>query len=342
LRFLVTGATGFTGGHLARRLVRQGHQVVALVRPESNTLQLEQAGIEVFKGQLTRRQDVVAAAAGCERIFHIAAAFRTAAHPDNYYREVNIGGTLNVLEAARKADCERVVHCSTVGVHGHIAEPPADESYRTRPGDIYQDTKLEAERAAELAMRRGQPVSIVRPGPIYGEGDLRLLKLFRPVRRGRFVMVGSGDVRFHLVHVDDLVNGFLLCGTLPQALGELFIITGPEAPTLNELVAAMAAAMGVPAPRLKVPLAPVSAAALLCEKLCVPLGIEPPIYRRRVAFFTHHREFNISKARRLLGYEPRVSLKEGVRRTAAWYSEQGLIAPIDRSAAGILQSSRER
>jgi nucleoside-diphosphate-sugar epimerase len=327
MKCLVTGATGFTGGHLARRLARQGHDVVALVRPGSDTRELEQAGIELFSGQLTRLDDVLAAAAGAERIYHIAAAFRTAAHPDSYYRDVNVGGTRNVLEAARRVDCSRVVHCSTVGIHGHIDKPPADESYRSRPEDIYQLSKLEGELEARKAIRRGQPVSIVRPGPTYGEGDLRLLKLFRPIRRRRFVMIGRGEVRFHLVHVDDLVNGILLCGALPQALGEIFIITGAEAPTLNQLVRAMAAAMGVPPPRWRVPLAPVYAAGWLCEALCVPLGIEPPLYRRRVSFFTHHREFDIGKAQRVLGYEPRVSLAKGLRRTALWYSEHGFIDP---------------
>jgi dihydroflavonol-4-reductase len=328
MRCLVTGATGFTGGHVARTLASQGHHVVALVRPGSDSRHLRRAGIEQFEGQLTRQADVIAAAAGAEQIYHIASAFRTAAHRQSYYRNVNVGGTLNVLDAARRAGCERVVHCSTVGVHGHIDDPPADENYRTRPGDVYQRTKLEAEIAAQDAIRRGQPVSIVRPGPIYGEGDLRLLKLFKAIQNGRFLMIGSGEVRFHLVHVDDLVNGMLLCGTLREALGETFIITGHEAPTLNQLVEKVGAALGTRVPRWKIPVAPVYAAAWLCEALCVPLGIEPPLHRRRVGFFTHHREFDISKAKRLLGYEPRVSLNDGIRRTVAWYSKQGLIRPI--------------
>lgn len=141
-RCLVTGATGFTGEHLARWLARQGHTVVALVRPGSDTTRLAMDGLELFEGQLTKKADVLAAARGSELIYHVAAAFRTARYPDSYYRDVNVGGTINVLEAARALDCERVVHCSTIGVHGHINDPPADETYRTRPGDIYQETKL--------------------------------------------------------------------------------------------------------------------------------------------------------------------------------------------------------
>lgn len=328
MKCLVTGATGFTGGHLARRLVANGHQVRALVRPGSNTAPLQSAGIEPFEGQLTRADDVLEAARGCDQIYHLAAVFRTAGHPDSYYREVNVGGTVNVLEAARKLGCERVVHCSTGGVHGHVEDPPADEQYRFKPDDVYQRSKLEGELEAVAAIKRGQPVSIFRPGAIYGEGDLRFLKLFRSIQKQRFVMIGTGQVRLHMVHVDDMVSGIILCGTQAAALGEVFLLAGPEAPTLNEIVAIAAQTMGVPQPRLRIPVWPVYAAGWLCEMICVPLGIDPPLHRRRVGFFTHHREFNISKARRLLGFEPRVSVREGIERTARWYASQGYLSPI--------------
>lgn len=328
MKCLVTGATGFTGGHLACTLAREGHHVRGLVRPGSSIQHLLDAGVEIFEGQLTRKDDVEAATAGLDHVYHVAAVFRTAGHPDSYYHDVNVGGTINVLEAARKAGCERVVHCSTVGVHGHIEQPPANEEYRTKPDDVYQASKLEGEVQAREAISRGQPVSIVRPGPIYGEGDTRFLKLFKAIQKRRFVMIGSGDVRLHMVHVDDLVQGIMLCGTVAQALGQVFIIAGPDAPTLNQLTAEAARVMGVPPPRLRIPVAPVYAAGWLCETLCVPLGINPPLHRRRVGFFTHHREFDVGKARRLLNYQPKVTVAEGVRRTAQWYSEQGLIAPL--------------
>jgi nucleoside-diphosphate-sugar epimerase len=332
---LVTGATGFTGGHLARRLAAQGEQVRALVRDPARAEGLAALGIDVRVGQLTSLDEVTAAARGCEQIHHIAAVFRTAGHPDSYYREINVEGPRNVLAAARRLGLERVIHCSTVGVHGHIADPPASETYPFGPGDIYQRTKLEGELAAQAAARRGQPVVIVRPGPIYGEGDLRFLKLYRAIQRGVFVMIGSGTPKLHMVHVDDLVDGFVLVSRSPAALGQVFILTGPEAPTLNELAAHIAQALGVAAPKWRIPVWPVKAAGLLCESLCVPLHIEPPLHRRRVAFFTHHREFDGSKAERLLGYAPKVSAAAGIRRVADWYRVCGYLTPAPQAAPGV-------
>jgi nucleoside-diphosphate-sugar epimerase len=171
-------------------------------------------------------------------------------------------------------------------------------------------------------------VSIVRPGAIYGEGDLRFLRLFRAIQQNRFAMIGSGRTRLHMVYVGDLVRGIMLVGSHPAARGETFLLAGAEAPTLNEIADAVADAMGARRPMLHLPVAPIYAAAALCEAVCVRLGVEPPLHRRRIGFFTHHREFDIGKARRLLSYEPRVALSEGLRRTAAWYAANGLLAPV--------------
>ena len=328
MRVLVTGATGFAGNHLVRALAAAGHSVRALVRPGKRGERLAEDGVDVVQGQLTNEADVRNAAAGCERIYHLAAAFRNVKHSDQHYWDVNVGGTLNVLAAARAHGCERVVHCSTGGVHGHIEDPPAAETYRFRPGDVYQRTKLEAELAVAAAAKNGLSVTIVRPGAIYGEGDMRFLRLFRAIQRHRFAMVGSGETRLHMVHVDDLVHGILLAGSRAAACGEAFLLAGPEVPTLNEIAASVADAVGAHRPKLHIPVWPVYAAAWLCEKACAHLCLEPPLHRRRVGFFTHHREFDITKARDLIDYQPRVTLAEGVRRTAAWYAAAGLLAPL--------------
>jgi nucleoside-diphosphate-sugar epimerase len=320
---LVTGATGFTGGHLAYALRQAGHPVRALVRPGAAVGTLRALGVELVEGDLCTRDDVVRAAVGVERIYHIAAVFRTAGHPDSLYHEVNVRGTEHVLEAADRHRVARTIHCSTIGVHGDIKEIPCNEDSPFNPGDIYQETKLEGELRVRAALDRGLPGVIFRPAGIYGPGDLRFLKLFKSVHNRSFRMFGSGKTLWHPVYVADLVDGIILCGEHPAALGRTFILAGPRYVTLSELVAQIANVVGVPPPRGRLPYWPLLAGAIVCEELCRPFGIDPPLHRRRVAFFVKNRAFCIERAKRELGYSPKVDLAEGVRQTAQWYFEQG-------------------
>jgi dihydroflavonol-4-reductase len=211
-------------------------------------------------------------------------------------------------------------------VHGDVEHPPANEDAPLKPGDIYQETKLEGERVArEAAAKTGVEVVVARPTGIYGPGDRRLLKLFRGVARRRFVILGDGRISYHLTYIDDLTEGFRLCGTVPAAAGRTYILAGGEVTTLNELVELIAEEARVPPPKVHVPVWPFWMAGALCEALCAPLGIEPPLYRRRVDFFTKSRAFDITRARQELGYAPAVGLREGIRRTLDWYRAAGWI-----------------
>jgi nucleoside-diphosphate-sugar epimerase len=326
VRALVTGASGFTGGHLARRLHAGGDTVRALVRDAGRAGDLAEAGIELSVGDITDAAAVEAALAGVDVVYHIAAVYRQAGVRAEAYRAVNATAAGDLVEAAARRGVRRVVHCSTVGVHGHVEHPPADEDAPLRPGDEYQVTKLEGERLARAAGDRlGVDVVIARPSGIYGPGDRRLLKLFRGVARGRFPLLGRGEIYYHLTYIDDLVEGLRLCGHHPAAARRTFILAGGEVTTLNTLVKMIAEAAGSPPPRLHLPVWPFWIAGALCEAVCVPLGIEPPLYRRRVDFYTKSRAFDISRARREIGYAPQVSLQEGIRRTLQWYREHGWI-----------------
>ena len=324
MRDLVTGATGFTGGHLARRLAAGGRTVRAFVRDATRGRDLQAAGIELAVGDLRDRRAIDLAMAGVEVVYHIAAVYRQAGISNDTYRAVNATAVREIVEAAAHAGVRRVVHCSTVGVHGDIEHPPANEDAPLRPGDIYQVTKLEGERLAREAGERCKiEVTIARPSGIYGPGDRRLLKLFRGVARGRFPMLGSGKIYYHLTYIDDLVDGLRLCGSHPAAAARTYILAGGEVTTLNDLVKLVADVAGVPAPRLHLPVWPFRAAGAVCEAVCVPLGIEPPIYRRRVDFYTKSRAFDITRARNELGYAPGVGLLDGVARTLDWYRQHG-------------------
>ena len=193
-----------------------------------------------------------------------------------------------------------------------------------KPGDVYQVTKLEGERLAREAGRRlSVEVTVARPSGIYGPGDRRLLKLFRGVANRRFPILGSGEIYYHLTYVDDLVEGLRLCGEHPGAAHRTYILAGSEVTTLNELIRLIAEVAGVKPPRLHLPVWPFWVAGALCEAVAVPFGIEPPIYRRRVDFYTKSRAFDIARARSEIGYTPVVGLRDGIGRTLAWYRQHG-------------------
>lgn len=324
MRVLVTGATGFTGGHLARGLRRRGYAVRALVRHPDQAGDLAQAGIEIVPGDLRDEASLARSVDGIDVVYHIAAIYREAGIKPETYRAVNAAAAGRLIEAASAARVRRVVHCSTVGVHGDVEHPPANEDAPLKPGDIYQITKLEGEHAARAASQRtGLVVTIVRPTGIYGPGDRRLLKLFRGVARRRWVTLGSGEIYYHLTYIDDLVEGFRLCGEHPAAANRTYILAGGEVTTLNELVQIVARVAGVDPPAWHLPVWPFWLAGAACEAVCVPFGIEPPIYRRRVDFFTKSRAFDISRARQEIGYAPAVGLADGIGRTLEWYRSHG-------------------
>lgn len=324
MKIALTGASGYTGGHILRRLLARGDTVKALVREGSVTPALTSSGAEIVLGVLGSAVDAQRLVAGCDAVMHVAAVYRTAGHPDSYYREVNVEGTRMLLEAALSAGVRRFVHTSTVGVHGDVKNPPCDEDGPIAPSDIYQETKAEADALARAFGRtHGLEVAIVRPAAIYGPAETRLLKVFKGIARGRYAVVGSGKPHYHLVYIDDLVDGFLLALDRPEAAGETFIMAGPRSVSQDDLAREVGRATGGSAWPVHIPAWPIQRLGDLVEAICIPLGLEPPIHRRRVDFWVKNRSFSIEKARRLLGYAPKVDVPDGLARTARWYRDKG-------------------
>jgi nucleoside-diphosphate-sugar epimerase len=327
VRILVTGGTGFTGKALVRRLLDLGHEVVALDYKEGlKTQELRDWGAQVVLGSVTDRDVVHRAMDGVEVVHHLAAAFREMNVPDRYYWEVNVGGTRNVLEAARDQGVRKFVYCSTCGVHGNIDHPPGGEDAPIQPADYYQRTKYEAEPIVREFHERGLPSVILRPAAIYGPGDPeRFFLIFRRVAQGTFPMFGNGRTWYHPLYVDNLVDAFVLAMRNGVGDGEAYLIADEEYVTIEELVRRVAWALGVDVKVPHYPVWPVVAAGHVCEKLCRPFGITPPIFPRRVDWYRQNRAFKIDKAKRELGYAPAVGLDEGLRRTAEWYRQEGYI-----------------
>lgn len=324
-RVLVTGATGFTGKVLTRKLVEAGLDVVAIARHSSDLKPLEGLNIGWIRGDVFDPKMIAVAAANVQYIFHLAAAFREAKSSEEDYHKVHVTSTELLVDAVKEnPGFKRFVHVSTIGVHGHIEDPNADENYRFSPGDGYQRTKAIAEKwLFETAPKIGLPFTVIRPAAIYGPGDRRLLKLFKMAKHRYFPLLGKGKCYYHLIHVDDLTNAIILAATEPRALGEAFIV-GNDAPIpIAEIVQIAAMTLGRNTRAIRLPVWPFFLAADICEALCRPLKIEPPLYHRRVAFYTKDRMFNTAKLRNVLGYKPKFSNKEGIVQTVNWYLDHG-------------------
>lgn len=320
---LVTGAAGFTGRHLVGELLDAGAQVFAALRPGGSDAEFDPR-VSRRRGDLRSADDCQRLVQGIDTVFHVAAVFRTVGVTRESLFESHVTATQHLIQAAAEAGARRFVHTSTIGVQGPNPPEQALESDPAAPDDDYQVTKYEGELAvAACADSVGLPFSIVRPCAIYGAGDDRFLKIIRPIARGQFTMIGRGAGKFHLVHVRDLAAGLMLAGEKDAAVSEVFTIGGERAPTLAAFVDLIARHTGGGMLPLRVPYRLVYWAGYLCEKLCGLIGVEPPLHRRRVKFFASDRSFDLSKAASRLGYQPSVTLDDGVGALVRWHRERG-------------------
>lgn len=331
--YLVTGAGGFVGQNLVDHLRARGYGVRAMVRRPEQAAALEGRADDVVVADLTRPETLAPAVAGVDGVFHVAAIFRQEGVPDSTFHAINAEGVRTVFEAAIAAGVPRIVHCSTNGVHSDVKGRVADESAPFSPGDVYQSTKLEGELIAMRYFEEGRIGGVVlRPTMIYGPGDQRTLKLFRMIARGRFFYVGPGDAMTHWVDVRDLARAFDLAMQASDINAEAFLIGGREYRTLKEDVRDISAVLGVREPRLHLPVGPMMTLAHATEIVCKPLGIEPPLFRRRVAFFIKDRAYDISKARRMLGYEPRTDFRGEIADIIAHHRREGDLPAAGKAA----------
>lgn len=324
---LVTGGTGFTGSHLVNRLLDAGHTVrVVDNQPGLFYEQLKGRGAEITIGSVTDRDLMFKLVDGVDTVHHVAAAFRRVDLPKEVYWDVNVNGTRYLLEAAEQHGVRKFMYCSTCGVHGNVAQPPAAETAPIQPADYYQYTKWEGEKVAREFMTRGMDITILRPAAIYGPGDPeRWAMLFRRSKNGRFLMFGDGEVTYHPLYIDNLVDAFVLAMTKPEAKGQTYLIADAEYHTLNNIVQTIGKVLDKDIQIVHLPFAPLWLAAVACEALYAPTKQAPPLFRRRVDWFRQNRAFDVSKARRELGYAPKVDLYNGLCNTADWYRENGYL-----------------
>lgn len=322
---LVTGATGFTGSVLTRKLVVAGARVKAIARHSSDLSHLDDLDVEWFRGDVFDPETVSAAMKDVEYVFHLATAYRQGGTDGEYFQKIHVESTMLLAQTALdNSDFKRFVHISTIGVHGHIEGKPADENHPFAPGDDYQRTKAEAELwIRDFASKKKLSLTVIRPTGIYGPGDKRLFKLFKMASKKYLPILGRGKCMYHLIHVDDLTNVMILAATHPKALGEVFICGNEEPITLIAIANIIADTLNNKLTVVRLPAWPFFIIGAICEILCRPFGIQPPIYRRRVAFFTKDRMFNTEKLRKVLGYTSKHSNRNGLAQTTQWYKKKG-------------------
>jgi nucleoside-diphosphate-sugar epimerase len=327
MRLLVTGVTGFIGSRLALEARRRGHAVVGCSRHAGEAAaELVSAGVEFIAGDVTDPAFARKVTSGISRICHLAAAWREATASPEYFERINVEGSLTLARAAAANGVSAFIYCSTIGVHPRVAPAPIREDSALEATNAYEISKVHAEESLRaLAPSGPMRIGIIRPADAYGPGDLRLLKLFKSVGKGRFPLVGAGRGRRHMLYVDDLVAAFLAACEAEFVSGEVFIVAGPETCTLRELLERLAKLTGSSRFGMRVPTLPMKVAAALIEDLCRIAGRAPPLHRRSLDFYRTDVAYDITKAKRLLHWAPQVNLNEGLGRTLDWYRERHLL-----------------
>ncbi len=328
MKILITGGTGFIGSRLALRCLAEGHAVRVLGQVNTdaeaaNHEQIREAGAEISLGSVTDAKRVAAACEGVDTVFHLAATQHEMNVPDRRFHEVNVDGTRTVLEASAQRGVGRFVHGSTIGVYGRPNGTLSEES-PCSPDNIYGVTKLAGEQLV-LSYESRLPVVVIRIPEVYGPGDRRLLKLFRSIDKKLFFMIGKGTNLHHVIYIDDLIDGLLAAARAGNVVGEVILLAGNEPVSTKHMVSTIAEALGRRPPRFTAPLSAFVVAAVAMELTLRPLGIQPPLHRRRLDFFRKSFTLSAAKAGNLMAFEPRVAFAEGAQRTAEWYRKCGYL-----------------
>ena len=325
MKVLVTGATGFIGTTLVQSLVKVGYDVRALSRGGDVLGRLENLGVEICRADLTDDQSLKGIAEGIGAVCHLAGVLGETCPDKGYYHHLHVKGTSNLLAECANHSIEKFIHCSTTGVLGPTEGAIADESYPYKPSNVYEATKAEGERLVlQHAREKFLPAIVLRPGMVYGPGDMHHLGLYRAIKRGYFFLINSGKSYLDLVFVEDVAQAFIKALQSSYSAGEVYMIVGPKPVTVHELAQTIAGALGRPLNFLNLPawMAMSLARGLSC--LSRLLRFDPPLTPSRVKFLTESRACSMNKAREQLGYEP-IGLDEGITQTVSWYKTNGYL-----------------
>ena len=326
MRNLITGATGFVGSHIAERLKKEGEDVVALVRQTSNTKFLESIGIKLVYGDLTNLESVKKAMKGIDKVYHSAAIVgEWISHKEAH--QINVEGTKNLLESAKTEKVKQFIYISSLAVLGmkdHHGTPPYDPYLKSH--DPYIDTKIDSEKLV-LGYHGvyDLPVTVVRPGFIFGPRDPKLLpRILERLKNNKFMFIGDAKNKMNIIYIDNLVDAILLAGRNKRAIGRIYNVTNGSNITIEEFVSKITDLWNLKKPEKHIPKGLAYLACCFLEGFTALVKSKNPPYitKTRVKFLSLNLDFDISKTIEDLGYNPKVSLDEGLKRTKMWLDQR--------------------
>jgi nucleoside-diphosphate-sugar epimerase len=335
---LLTGATGFIGGRLAERLVREGYSVRCLARPSSDTSALERLDVEISIGDLTDASSLAGAVAGCAYVCHCGALVSDWATTDEIAR-INVGGTRKLLEAAASASVRRFIHFSSTDIYGYPEDRAIDETYTaTRFRNWYAQTKLEAEAEVRRVETAGALETVIlRPATVYGPGSTDVIgEIARAIRGRHMLLIDRGRPLAGLCYVENLIDAALLALRHDAAPGHAFNVSDGLDVTWKQLTDGLAEGLGCPSVRWSLPYPLANSLGFALEhgyrllRRTTGISAPPLLSRQAVQVLGKNQDFSNRKLRETLGWEPRVGYAAGLQATLAWLSTENHVDERDR------------
>lgn len=321
MKALVTGASGFIGGHLVAQLLERGHEVHALVRRTSRLDGFDPGSVRLHYGDVTDGVALAEAARGVDTVYHFAGLIRARSAAE--YDAVNFGGTRHAATALQgAAPGARLVYCSSLAAGGPMPDGRAVRAEDPpRPLSAYGRTKLKGEEIVRETLGPAR-WSILRPPPVYGPRDRETLTLFKSLKRGLMPYPGDGSQLVPMIHVEDLARATILAGERPEADGQVYYATDGDLHSFRGVLETLAQVMGVRPLRFGAPVGLLELIGFVSQAFGALTGRAVLLSRDKIAEIKAPGwACDDTPLRRDLGFAPRYRLAEGLAMTARWYRE---------------------
>ena len=329
LQNLVTGGSGFLGGHLVEALLARGEKVRVLVRPTSQINHLASPEVELVYGDLLDAQSLKSAAYGMDRVYHCAGHVKDWGGGWETFRSINVTGVQNLLDAVLAAGVSKYIHISSSDVYGHPNRPVDETAPYRRRGWPYGDTKIDGEKLVwNYYYQYGLPITVMRPASIYGPHSISLvMDIVGLLKSGSMAHIGTGRSSAGLAYVTNVVDMILLAAESKKSVGQAYNASDGSNVTWRQYTDRLAEIVGVPSPGVMIPYRAAYLVGWAMEKIFGALRIEtrPLLTRMAVELFGTDQGFSINKAQRELNFVPRVEFDEGMYRVEAWLRQIGAI-----------------